>query len=181
MLRKFVLLIIMGCLVSSVVFGEPLHDAIQAGDLAQVKKLLGAGADINSSASGKGGMTPLNYAAYEGHLEIVKLLLDKGAEIDTRDNMSFTPLLVAAISGHQEVQKELIIRGADVNLAERSFGWTTLHRAAANGHLELIQLLLDKGAQINIKNKKGDTPLAVARQKGKTKAAELLKSRGGLE
>ena len=72
--------------------------------------MLDKGAD--STAPTEDGWTPLDSAARGGHLEIVKLLLEKGAGIMVQDGDS-TPLRSAANSGHQEAVKLLLEKGAD--------------------------------------------------------------------
>ncbi|KAK5635619.1 hypothetical protein RRF57_011331 [Xylaria bambusicola] len=61
------------------------------------------------------GQTPLSWAARNGHEEIVQLLVEKGADIESKDSIGRTPLLWAAEEGHQEIVQLLVEKGADVN------------------------------------------------------------------
>ena len=70
----------------------PLHDASAAGDIAEVKRLLDAGADVN--AKDKYGETPLHWTSVSGRAEVVKVLLSSGAYVNPRDNNGHTPLFV---------------------------------------------------------------------------------------
>jgi len=59
---------------------------------------------------------PLFLAAGEGKLDVVRYLLDEGADVNARENWGSTPLIEAAYSGHADVIKELLLRGADINV-----------------------------------------------------------------
>jgi hypothetical protein len=91
-------------------------------------------------------------AIERGHLDIVKLLIEKGAQVDeARIGDSVTPLLIAAGHGHLEIVKLLIEKGAQVNQARISDGGLPLFFAAQNGHAEVVELLIQKGAEIDVK------------------------------
>jgi ankyrin repeat protein len=66
-----------------------LHDAVQQGNLAEVKRLLDAGHDVN--AADEGGATPLHVAAFQGDHDMVQLLLGRGADRSARDADGDTP------------------------------------------------------------------------------------------
>jgi ankyrin repeat protein len=112
-----------------------------------------------------GGKTPLHYAARDGHLAVVRLLLDARAVIDDRDPNDVTPLLLAASNDRIAVAKFLIERGADIQAIDW-YGRTPLYSAIdvrnrdspdpqtgsgtdTAGNLELIRLLLARGALPN--------------------------------
>jgi len=128
------------------------------------------------------GWTPLHFAAYAGNVEVAKLLLDRGADINRRANTKFrnTPLQVSLLTGQEEMAAFLIARGADVRI-EQAEGFTALHEAAQIGSEKVITLLLDAGADPNSRGQDGRTPLGVARKSGHEAAAKLLQARGARE
>jgi ankyrin repeat protein len=139
------------------------HQVWQAasdGDLSGVQAALGQGAAINFR--GKRGFTPLAIAAKNGRLEVVKYLLDHGANIDQRDNDRLkTPLLAAAFSGYFEVVKCLVEHGANVNIQAIN-GWTPLHDAVYIGNVRISEYLVDHGTNLSLRNERHETPRQTA-------------------
>lgn len=100
--------------------------------------------DINIKVSGQ---TPLSWAAREGHEAAVKLLLERSAEMETKDNnYGQTPLSLAAEKGHEAVVKLLLERGAELETKSNN-SRSPLSWAARRGHKAIVKLLLEKGAQ----------------------------------
>ncbi|KAJ2971749.1 hypothetical protein NUW58_g9330 [Xylaria curta] len=99
------------------------------------------------------------------HLEIVRLLLERGANIKSRNRFGWTPLLQAASSGHLEIVQLLIEKDANIESGNR-FGQTPLLQAASSGYLEIVQLLIEKGANIESEDSLGRTPLLQAASSG---------------
>jgi uncharacterized protein len=128
------------------------------------------------------GWAPLHFAAYAGNLDVAKLLLDRGADINRRANTKFrnTPLQVSLLTGQEEMAALLVARGADVRI-EQAEGFTALHEAAQIGSEKVIALLLDAGADPNSRGQDGRTPLGMARKAGHEGAAKLLQARGAKE
>lgn len=107
--------------------------------------LLDHGAKVNVRNSY--GSTPLHDAAVGGQSEIVAMLLERGAEIDARDQDSgATPLYNAASWGKLDAVKLLIEKGADVN-ARNKTGKTPLAAAEENGFTEVAAALRARGAR----------------------------------
>ena len=89
-----------------------MHMAALGGHAEIIEFLLSSGADANVTAGAK--TTPLNFAAREGHVDIVKRLLWRGAAIESRsDKHNRTPLMEAAENGHASVVAVLLRHGAD--------------------------------------------------------------------
>jgi len=122
---------------------EQLQEAARKGDAAGVKKLLDAGVDVNTKF--RYGATALFYACDHGHLEVVKVLLDKGADLTIKDSFyGFTPLMLAVSPAqkrkpeHTEIAKLLIAKGSPGKDA-------ALSGAIDNGDAPLVKFILDSG------------------------------------
>ena len=102
---------------SSVRSINQLVEAVTSNDIAEVRRLIEAGADVNILIGDQ--VTPLFLASLKGHKEIVKLLLDAGAVVNKRVKDDFTGLHVASLNGHVEVVKQLLEAGANVNASTR--------------------------------------------------------------
>ena len=91
-------------------------------------------------------------AAAKGHEEVVKLLLEKDAELETKDEgYGRTPLLYAARNGHESVVKLLLEKGAKQETKDKD-GQTPLSCAARNKHEAVVKLLLEKAAELETKD-----------------------------
>jgi ankyrin repeat protein len=117
----------------------------------------------------------LLYASFRGHIEIVKLLLDYGADLSiTHAETGWTPLGFAVSEGHIETVKLLLDYGADPDIADTD-SWTPLLNASSEGHVEIVKLLLDNGADSSIADVgTGWTPFITAIQRGYREVVELL-------
>ena len=126
--------------------------ACDTNQVVEVEELLQKPLDLNripaeadpSSLS----KSPMNVAAERGHLGVVQLLLEAGADKDAAKADGVTALMAAALKGHLEVVRLLLEAGADKNVA-RADGATALMGAAQNGCLEVVRLLLEAGADKN--------------------------------
>ena len=157
-----------------------LIQASEKGNFADVQAVLTDGADINATEVREDsgvyvrGLTALMMASTNGRTEVVKLLLDKGAEVNLKNNYGITALFMASANGHTEIVKLLLDKGAEVNVKNTDDGVTALFMASANGHTGIVKLLLDKGADVNVKNTYGITALFMASAHGHTEVARLL-------
>ncbi|XP_020376693.2 ankyrin repeat and SOCS box protein 3 isoform X1 [Rhincodon typus] len=152
----------------------PLFLATEKGDIAVAKTLLKHGARINGPHSAC-LWSVLHQAAYQEHLEILKLLLEKGADKEARDDYGITPLFLAAQYGKQESLSVLLQHGSDVNC--QAFDKATpLFIAAQEGHVECVELLLSNSADANLYCSEDDwqLPIHAAAQMGKVKVLEFL-------
>ena len=93
-----------------------------------------------------GGWTPLMYAAYVGHDNIVNLLLEHQVNVNARTAIKgTTPLMLAASCGNQSVVNVLLQNGAKIDIQDKR-GWTCLFYATYQGHQKVVKLLLENGA-----------------------------------
>ncbi|MEU7694203.1 ankyrin repeat domain-containing protein [Microbispora hainanensis] len=136
-----------------------LLEAVAGGDVARVAAMLHPDTAVNPAQ----GTTPLYRAAVGGHHDIVRLLLEYGADPDqpSGGHEEGLPLCAAACWNHAETVQALLDGGADPDAAEEG-GWTPLLWAAANGNLESADILLDAGADPGRADDDGDTPLTLA-------------------
>ena len=158
----------------------PLHWATQEGCTGMVQLLLldqGINPDSGHADEHIGLPTPLCLASRCGHIEIVQLLLDRGADIEARDSNRYTPLCLASRWRHIKIVQLLLDRGADIE-ARASDNRTPLCLASWCGHIEIVQLLLDRGADIKARDSDRRTPLYLASSGGHIEIAQLLLDRG---
>jgi len=138
--------------------------------------------DVEAREGGEeDGWTCLISAAYRGHLDICRLLIDKGAQLEAKDSNGWTPLYYAAPYGHVEIVRLLCDRGADVEACDDD-GERPLHRAAVYGYISVVkELIEERNAEINARNDDGRTALTRARNRGNPDIAAYLISHGGIE
>jgi uncharacterized protein len=91
------------------------------------------------------GRNALMYACLSGNVRLIKLLLEKGAGIDSTDHMGRTPLMMASSVGKTEIVKLLIECGANIHLRDKS-GLNALEWASDKGRGDIVELLWAKGA-----------------------------------
>ena len=98
-------------------------------------------------------------ACGNGHLEVVRLLLEKGADINSRNLFGETSLDIACYKGHLEIVRLLLERGADMGAqkAKQTPHQTSLHFACSASHFDVVQLLLEKGADKDAIDERGRT------------------------
>jgi ankyrin repeat protein len=158
----------------------PLQYACAHGDTNMAAHLISKGADFNSPGqiddTGH-SWTPLMTAANLGQIEIIKLLLSRGAQLEQTNNHGDTALMEAAKRNVPDSVKLLIERGANVN-ARRVFGHTALIYAAYNGQEENIRLLLAAGADPLAKATDSSNPASLNDPFDRYSAADLAMQQG---
>ncbi len=143
-----------------------IFEAAAVGNRAEVERVINKDKNRLSEYSAD-GYTALGYACWFGHLEIVRFLVSKGAQVNApaKNNSKVTPFHSAVAGKHVEVVEILMKHGADVNLKHQN-DLTALHAAAANGHAQMVKMLVDNGANKSAKDSGGKTPADYAKEKG---------------
>ena len=118
-------------------------------------------------------------ASRDGHTETVAMLLEKGADVNAKDNGGYTALLWASHDGHTEIVAMLLDNGANVNVKDND-GFTALYWASQNGHTEIVAMLLENkyGTDVNAKSINGQTALHSASNNGHTEIVTMLLEKG---
>lgn len=128
----------------------PLQWAVYEGDVREVERLLGAGADV--SLANDYGVTAMELAAVVAHTEILKLLLGAGADADSPNPEGQTALMAVARTGNVDAAAVLLDHGAAVDARERWGGQTALMWASARRHPEMMALLIAHGADVDARS-----------------------------
>ena len=121
------------------------------------------------------GATPLILATLKGNLNIVKMLSDKGAELNRQNREGHSSLQYACSKGWKDIVAYLLSKNVDVNIRDKR-GDTPLHRLASLGYTEIMTNLLQHSPKPNLdlQNSEGCTPLHIACQDEQTSCALLL-------
>ena len=154
-----------------------LFDAIDSADAGTVWRLTRhLPTALLHQVDDSTGLTPLGLAVEAGLTEVIRILLEAGADPD--NGGTTTPLDLAVASRSMEIVETLLEAGAEVD-RELEEGHTALMTAAATGEVMLIKRLLRAGARPRKTNAAGDTPMVIARNEGFAAAAEVLRQAAG--
>jgi ankyrin repeat protein len=127
--------------------GEELCRACESGDLKCVERLITEGVGVMSLwevDTPTGDWTPLHFAAANGHLEIAKLLVSKGAEVDAETWNKRTPVFEACLGGHAEVVRFLVQNGACLTRYDGNFQMP-IQDASRSSSLETVKSVIESG------------------------------------
>jgi ankyrin repeat protein len=124
---------------------ENVARAAKQNDSGTVRLLLGNG--TNPNQSDEEARTGLHYAALNGNLRIIAILIKAGAKLDPKEKLGNTPLHLAAERDQVEAARLLLDAGAAVD-PENKNGMTPLMMAASRGNVEIVNTLLAKGANV---------------------------------
>lgn len=121
--------------------------------------LLAHSADIDSRT--RKGETPLMIAVKNGRADIVKLLIDSGADIGAKDDFEYNAFHHSAYQERADIVRILLANWADVDGVSR-YGRTALHIAADRGHGSVVKVLKEAGANLKLKDRNGKTAMDLA-------------------
>lgn len=158
-------------------------EACERGDIDFVHAALKRDESLVNVKSDKYNNTPLMCAAREGQKNIVKLLIDNGADPNIKDCIGATALHFALDSGDFAIVALLVNAGVDVNTRDIT-GGSPLSIAAARGYYEIVQLLLSNGADVNARSTGpfgGSSALDMAEMGGHKNVMNLLRAYGAKE
>ncbi|MHC4534324.1 MAG: ankyrin repeat domain-containing protein [Planctomycetota bacterium] len=161
--REIVELLLTNGAKASSIFG-----AAGVGDLATVKAFLEKGVDANARGISR-GWTALHIAAINGHKEVIKLLLENGADVNAGHNLNRTAAEYAIRGNHNDIVELLISKGADVS---------PLHLAISKKDETKARRLIEAGADVNKRTQYGTTPLHIAVYSDLKNIVKLLISKG---
>jgi ankyrin repeat protein len=169
--------------VQALVAADPalaVFAAAITGDVAQLEEVLGGNRSLVSATSSD-GWTPLHLAAHFGRTDAVRLLLNKGAQVNVRSTNALANCAIhaAAAGGSAATVKLLADFGADVN-ARQHGGWAAIHAAAQSGNVEMAQVLCDSGADLGIRAGNQQRPIDLALTQGHQAMVDFLESRGAV-
>ncbi|XP_054842458.1 ankyrin repeat and SOCS box protein 3 [Eublepharis macularius] len=144
----------------------PLFLAVENGHIDVIRLLLHHGANVNGPHCWS-EWNSLHQACFRNYPEILKLLLDEGASVESEDDFGITPLFIASQYGNLECLRTLISYGANVNCQAKDRA-TPLFIAAQEGHGRCVELLLSKGADPNLycNEEEWQLPIHAAAQMG---------------
>ncbi|XP_057656758.1 ankyrin-3-like isoform X1 [Diorhabda carinulata] len=147
--------------------------AARAGQLDKIIEYLDSGTVRDINTSNANGLNALHLASKDGHIEIARELLKRGAIADAATKKGNTSLHIASLAGQEEIVRLLVQHGAALNVQSQN-GFTPLYMAAQENHDGCVRYLLSKGANQALATEDGFTPLAVAMQQGHDKVVAVL-------
>jgi hypothetical protein len=154
----------------------PLYYAAFCGFAGLARYLIVShGEHVNVNSGDRG--TPLHAAAYNRHIDVVRLLLEHGADANSSNGGIF-PLRRAYDGGDPKIMRLLLEHGADMDVQDGNAFGTLLHDASWDGQVEVVQLLLQRDVNVNAAGFENQTPLHMASFNGHTKIVQLLLDRG---
>ncbi|XP_067952121.1 fibronectin type 3 and ankyrin repeat domains protein 1-like isoform X2 [Watersipora subatra] len=159
--------------------GIHLHRAVMMNDIMGVERILETGfgpeSEVNAEVTDKYGFTPLMQAAQKGYTEIMEILLNHGADVNTANDSGKTALMLASFAGKTPAVELLRENNAKYDLRDKG-GSTAFHWAIDGQHLDTIQWCIDDCWDVNIKDTGSQwTPLLrCAAVNGNADVAKLL-------
>ena len=126
---------------------EGLFAAAHTGDVAEIKRLTRAGADVN--ARDRRGRTPAHVAAFASQDQALWTLAGAGADMNALEYQAYDVVTIAAVADNPELMSQAIELGNDPGLTTSPYDGTALIAAAHLGHVEVVKRLIDAGAPLD--------------------------------
>ncbi len=155
---------------------EPIVEAAKNGDLQTVKAIL-TQEPSKLNAADQDNYTALHWACMRAHWDLVKYLIEKGANLNMIGGDGGSPLNWAVHHDNVEIIKLMDEKGANLNTRNK-WGMTELHTAIWRGCIHVVEYLLDHGSDPTIKTNEGWTAMHYAFRSGHDNIIEMLKKRG---
>ena len=137
-----------------------LHSAAHRGDVLELARLLGAGADPNTRDDA--GRTPLHVAAFGSHDEAVRVLVQGGADPNALEGRAYDTVTIAAVADDEAMLRLVLALGASAANVTSPYDGTALIAAAHLGHDGVVRVLIGAGAPLDHVNNLGWTALIEA-------------------
>lgn len=155
--------------------GDEMATAIDSGSVAAVRRLLDDGTSPDILVYDSPAMM---WAIWDDRYYVVKLLVDRGANVNMPDEEGYTSLMAACAMDNQRIAKLLIDHGADVNAVELTYGMSALQNACEAGDEDIVDLLIQHGADIEHIDKYGGNCLEEAACYGSQAIVDKLRKKG---
>jgi ankyrin repeat protein len=166
--------IILGSTLATIASSAPIHDAAREGRLEDVRRILAAtpAAAIERDA---GGFLPIVYAAFAGSTEIVRMLIEHGADPEaTSGRDKVRALHMAAAGGRVAVIRELHARAVGLDARDSNEGLAAIHYATLFGNADAVATLLEVGADGDVTNKRGGRAIEAACEQANLPIVRML-------
>ena len=167
---------------SSIIFQtHSMHEIVQTGDVEAAQDFIEQGGSVTIKSVD--GNTFLHGAVHKGHLEMVRLLVENGVDINavkSQNSVIWTPLRIAVRYGHRDIVRFLIEKGAEVNFRYPG-GRNFLHQAAFSGDAEMANILIEGGVEVNVVDDDGLTSLYIGVHKGHLELVRTLVDTGKID
>ena len=162
---------------------KQLMAAARSGDVAQARRLVARGADVNVKDESQESPYLIASSEVGDDPRLLELMLDNGARVNDKDSYNGTALIRAAERGYPRIVRRLLTAGIDRDHVNR-LGWTALHEAVVLGdggpsHIASVRALVAGGVDVNIADGDGVRPLAHAEQRNFGSIARILRRAGG--
>ncbi|XP_031636604.1 ankyrin repeat domain-containing protein 50-like [Contarinia nasturtii] len=148
-----------------------LHKAAGEGDFDRVIEFYVNGENMDIENFSRD--TPLCEAAFYGHEDVAKFLINVGADVNHQGCGLKTPLYQAAFNGKARMVELLLNRGANIDLRNH-IGWTPLFAACRFGHEAIVKKLLQYGAKVNLTDETGRSLQAVVELSGNINIINMI-------